>query len=362
MRIAFLGGDIPGGVSLYRLWNHAIAAQRLGHEVVCDLNEEQSYRMKRFGFDIPTLGATNKSLVDWGWKRPVDLIWTTYGGELERLSHLAVLRDKRDIPFIVDYDDMFSMVPGYNQAHSRLRETTRNAKVAKLFLREASATVTTTEVLRKTMMDSVGINSHVLPNFIVKEYFDTPRVEHDTIRIVFTGASGGRWPDMQFLEPVAKAILKKHGKARFIFTGALPAWALGVDNVYSVMWCETPAFFRLLKHLSPDIGLAPMQEDTFSSCKSAIKYYEYSMVGAAGVYADTAPYSEVDDGETGLVRPMDADSWIEAIDRLITDVDTRRRISHNAYEDVRLAHSRPGALAAVLEEVVNDRNCKRVTA
>jgi glycosyltransferase involved in cell wall biosynthesis len=71
--------------------------------------------------------------------------------------------------------------------------------------------------------------------------------------------------------------------------------------------------------------------------KCPIKYLDYSIAGAAGVYSDTSPYSQtIADGKTGLlVQGDDAAAWGRAIARLIEDKPLRLAIVEAARRDIR---------------------------
>ncbi len=177
-------------------------------------------------------------------------------------------------------------------------------------------------------------------------FYDTDPPPHEGVRVTFPGALSGRWSELEFLRPVVEAMVTRHESVRFFFTGAMPAWALPLPRVFSVAWCPVPGYFRLMRHLAPDIGLAPLTDNPFNRCKSAIKYYEYAMSGTAGIYTAL-------DGETGIVIPNDPDAWIAACDTLIQDVALRHRLRDNARQDVLAHHAGPSVLGQVLEEVTS---------
>ena len=96
------------------------------------------------------------------------------------------------------------------------------------------------------------------------------------------------------------------------------------------------AYAAALGALEPDILIAPLDRSRTSMSKCPIKYLDYSIAGAAGVYSDMPPYSQtIVDGKTGLlVRDDDAASWAAAIVRLIEDEALRRSIAPAARRDV----------------------------
>jgi len=87
--------------------------------------------------------------------------------------------------------------------------------------------------------------------------------------------------------------------------------------------------------LAPDILVAPLDSSRTSMSKCPNKYLEYSIAGAAGVYSDTPPYSQmIVDGRTGLLVGDDEASWSAAIERLIEDAPLRQSIAAAARRDV----------------------------
>ncbi len=98
--------------------------------------------------------------------------------------------------------------------------------------------------------------------------------------------------------------------------------------------------------LRPDILLAPLDRSHTSRSKCPNKYLEYSVAGAAGIYSDTPPYSEVvADGQTGLLLGGDDEAaWTAALERLAGDATLRQSLAAAAYRDV-LARFETGVVA-----------------
>lgn len=85
-----------------------------------------------------------------------------------------------------------------------------------------------------------------------------------------------------------------------------------------------------------DIGLAPAIDEPFYHSKTNNKYRELGGCKVAGVYSSFAPYTDcICDGDTGVFAENSVAGWMEAIERLVLDEELRRRISENAFEDVK---------------------------
>ena len=80
-----------------------------------------------------------------------------------------------------------------------------------------------------------------------------------------------------------------------------------------------------------DIAISPLIENEFNRCKSDIKFLDYCSIGAAGVFSRVPAYqSTVRPFETGILVENREESWIEALDRLITEPDLRIEIARSA--------------------------------
>jgi glycosyltransferase involved in cell wall biosynthesis len=116
--------------------------------------------------------------------------------------------------------------------------------------------------------------------------------------------------------------------------------------------------------LQPDILIAPLDRSRTAMSKCPVKYLDYAIAGAAGIYSDVPPYSQaVADGKTGLlVRDDDAASWGSRLARLIEDAALRRSIVRAARRDVEERYSTAvvaPAFAAALCSVIDGRRQAR---
>jgi GT2 family glycosyltransferase len=84
-----------------------------------------------------------------------------------------------------------------------------------------------------------------------------------------------------------------------------------------------------------DIFIAPLVDDLFNSCKSAIKFFEYSALGVPGVYSNVPSYSSViKNGYDGFLAST-PNEWLDFLGELIEDPEARIEIASNAQETIR---------------------------
>ncbi len=82
--------------------------------------------------------------------------------------------------------------------------------------------------------------------------------------------------------------------------------------------------------LSFDIGLMPVRDDIWSRGKCGLKLIQYGASGLPSVSHPIGVSSDIiEDGENGFLRP-DTEGWREAIERLISDAELRRRMGKKA--------------------------------
>ena len=90
-----------------------------------------------------------------------------------------------------------------------------------------------------------------------------------------------------------------------------------------------------MKERNWDIGLAPLEESKFTSCKYFNKYIEYSSYGIAGVYSAVEPYTfGIKDGLNGILCDNTVESWVQALNLLIKDTELTKNISEFAQKEL----------------------------
>ena len=209
-------------------------------------------------------------------------------------------------------------------------------------LRLVDAVTCTTEPLRKLYSD-YNKRVCIVPNSIDMVVWKTAprRTEGDTVRILYTGAANHQ-PHVMQLMSVFEEIQKKYKNVRLAFIGT--DWrsvknTLDYSRVDVHPWVDYEAYPYLLKTTNSDIGIAPISDDFFDDCRSAIKWYEYSAINIPTVASAYGPYQrEIVDGKTGILVRSNKD-WVDGLSGLIEDKALRRNIATEALRDVRKNHN-----------------------
>lgn len=96
------------------------------------------------------------------------------------------------------------------------------------------------------------------------------------------------------------------------------------ERVPILNYAEFKAFIRTIEN---PIGIIPLENSLFSSCKSAVKYFDYSLAGIPVICSNFPPYSDVIiNGVTGLLVNNETEKWIIAIEQLIASVEERKTL------------------------------------
>lgn len=99
-------------------------------------------------------------------------------------------------------------------------------------------------------------------------------------------------------------------------------------------------FKKLLSGLINPVGLIPLDNSVFSSCKSPIKFFDYALAGMPVICSNVPPYSDyVINGETGVLVNNDTDSWVTAILKLGDSFELRNLLAQKAIEYVNQSFS-----------------------
>ena len=264
-----------------------------------------------------------------------------FPADLAAYEEILALAHREGKPVILDLDDLLLELP---EDHPD-RQTHRYARALLPILQaltEVDLVTVATPNLREYVL-SYNKNVVVLPNYLDDNLWRlrTPASSAGQKDIFVIGYMGGitHMPDLDMIVPVLLDLDRRHpGKLLFRFWGIQPPMALRwAPNVQwsSANFPTYPGFAKYFQGQTADIFIGPLRDNLFNVCKSPIKYFEYSALGAPGIFSRITPYSSVIvDGFNGLLASSLSD-WTEALNRLIEDPELRLMIARNAQENIR---------------------------
>jgi len=210
-------------------------------------------------------------------------------------------------------------------------------------LSQATAVTVSTDELRKAFRP-YHHHIYMLPNLLDDRLLPLPNSMKQSEGPVIIGYAGTptHADDLALLEAILERLADKYGdRIAFRFMGCRTNRLEALPHSTFTPLSGYIDYVKNLQCSAIDIGLAPLADNTFNRCKSAVEWLEYSACGIAGVYSDLPPYrSAVQNGVSGiLVSSTDPKSWTTALERLIENPDHRRSIGLAAQSQVFTRHT-----------------------
>jgi len=147
------------------------------------------------------------------------------------------------------------------------------------------------------------------------------------IKILYAASSAHVELFNSFILPVLPRIIEKYSKDISLnFIGVRPDLSKFMNNIEInyVDYIPYNEYRKFVRSQNYDIGLAPIHTDDFSRCKYFNKFFEYSLIGAVGVYTKAEPYTFiVQDKINGFLAENNQQSWYEAISTAIENENQR---------------------------------------
>jgi GT2 family glycosyltransferase/glycosyltransferase involved in cell wall biosynthesis len=243
-------------------------------------------------------------------------------------------------PIVFDLDDLLFFLP---EDHPDRQSQYYASSLLPMFqaLTEADLVTVSTPNLQ-TVLASYNDHVVVLPNYFDDTLWQLrppvikPKGEKLTIGFMGGNSHG---PDIEYVLPVLLDLIKRYpGRISFHFWGMQPpAEMLTMPMVewtppYSYLYKDFSAFFQTQ---FADIFVAPLAVSLFNRCKSALKFFEYTALGAPSVLSRLEAYTDVvTHGHNGLLASS-PDEWTDCLIQLIEDNELRFRLATNAQSSVR---------------------------
>lgn len=150
-----------------------------------------------------------------------------------------------------------------------------------------------------------------------------------------------------FVAKVARECLSVRPDIRFEITGTphLLRDSAAPANVEIVEQCAWPDYKRRQTGRSAALFLGPLLDRPLNAVRAPVKVFDAARLGAAGIYADVAPYRDfVRDGVDGVLVSMTIHAWVEAIVGLMADPARRVALATQAWQRVEDLRRSPSPL------------------
>ena len=250
---------------------------------------------------------------------------------------MVSIAHEKKVPIIFDLDDLLFELP---ENHPDRKSGHFSEALLPMYyaVLEADVITVSTQRLAEYLL-FYNKNVHLIPNYLNDEIWninpDFSKFDNAE-QFIIIGYMGGHShkPDILMVLPVLRKLLEKYPeRLRFKFWGITPPDEL--EQISKSLWNPPPSytyvdFAAFFQKESADIVIAPLQNDLFNSCKSPIKFLEYSANLLPGVYSNLSPYTNVvTDGYNGMLA-ISEDDWLNKLSILIEHPELRSEISKNA--------------------------------
>lgn len=235
---------------------------------------------------------------------------------------LQTIRDARSlgVSVVYDMDDLLHDLPVFLTAHAN-----RNTpQIVGYLMSSADITTSSTARLEKEVKKFTDTTA-LVPNCMrITDQVDMEKAQGDG-PCTFVLASSDTVQTDWLLYPLRR-ILTRHKSSSLVIVGKIgQAWQdSGITATYHPLL--SPEYFsKLLLSLNNAIGIIPLDDSIFSSCKSAIKFFHYSLCGVVTAASKVPPYTdEIKHGETGMLVENDPQAWFDCLESLIAAPEKRR--------------------------------------
>ncbi len=197
----------------------------------------------------------------------------------------------------------------------------------------------TTPELQEVFL-KINPNTVILPNSIDLTAYPRPEFVKKKVRVGWQGGVS-HYRDLHFIIPILEKV-SKEVDFEFVYFGdsRFAHMFKNVKNFTCENFVNHQTYPFKLSLLNLDIGICPLIDNEFNRRKSAIKWMEYTAVGAATVATDIPPYSPaITNFKDGILVPNEEEAWVEALKGLITNKKKVLELSQNAYQTILEKHT-----------------------
>ncbi|HLC20928.1 MAG TPA: glycosyltransferase [Candidatus Methylomirabilis sp.] len=207
----------------------------------------------------------------------------------------------------------------------------------KTLIRLADAVTVSTDGVKEAIeKEVVPRRVKVFPNLVRFDHYEQVELKDDPKKIKILWQGGiAHYEDWYPLREALGNITKKYPEVHWIIWGAQFPWVKELIPAHRLTfkdWCPYQEYKLRLVMMGHDIAVAPLQDNVFNRCRSAIKWYEASVLKkpVPTLAQNTGPYkNEIIDGETGLLF-NDPEEFETQLSWLIEDAVLRKTLANNA--------------------------------
>lgn len=165
-------------------------------------------------------------------------------------------------------------------------------------------------------------------------YVNLASLAHHRSKTIQIGyfATASHLHDLENIAPAIRLIHNEYAQVRFriIIGKVVPDVLNGLSRVEFISQLNWPEYRNYISNTQVSIFLAPLSDTPFNRAKSFIKFCESAMTGAAGIFSNRPPYSDIISHQVnGLLIDDGITNWCDGIKYLINNPEEILRIARN---------------------------------
>jgi 2-polyprenyl-3-methyl-5-hydroxy-6-metoxy-1,4-benzoquinol methylase len=263
---------------------------------------------------------------------------------------------------IFEIDDLLIDIPDF-LIHHQVNKAA--LKVMEQVIAKADIVTVTTQRLKDALL-SLNSNIQIVPNIAYSLGSSlTSHNSQDPISLIVASTDAIL---LDFIVPVLKEIQSRYDKSmcQVIAIGP-PAQYLRKNGIEVLVHpiLSHNEFKQLISGVVNPIGVIPLDDSRFSSCKSPVKFFDYSLAGVPVICSNVPPYVDfIENGKTGFLVNNNVQDWLERIEFLMSSSVDRQTVSKAASEFVKQNYSLDTAAAAwekAMSSLVINRQKRRLS-
>lgn len=342
MRVLFLHKyDRQAAAYRYRFEQYFPYFRSLGWQVSAQSLLESSYLTEKFSNQSVNLVGVFKS-----YCRRIWFLWKLKDTDfvvvyMEALPYLPFFFEffllLRRIPYAVDLDDAIFL--NYKNHPNYFVRTALGSKFDRIFSR--AACIFAGNAYLQSYAMKFNHNSIVVPTVVDMTYYNHEKdfshepssAQPKPVTIGWMG-SPSTAKSLQFILEALATVAKTHG-VRFLFVGSGPL-PFVLSNMTVKDWTEKEELSDILKM---DIGIMPLEDNTWNKGKCGFKLIQYMACGVPVVGSPVGVNQSIIDHGINGFKATTAEEWVKSLTLLIESRDLRMQFGKSARRKIASEYS-----------------------
>jgi glycosyltransferase involved in cell wall biosynthesis len=304
-----------------------------------------------------------------------------------------VKKVRPDKLIVGEYDDDYGCVPNWNPGYAYIKaHDSWWKKIVPLY----DGVITSTEPLKTSLSKMTDVPFKVIPNSLDFEVFDAltplteftmfaPKMENNDLKplytvtceqfnelmkekiVVYWAGSRFHYFDLDWIAEEVKSIAKQDEDIVFCFVGYITHKIVNALPVNRLFVCQgmfpVSNYYRMLKGIKKDIGIAPVDPCEFNESKSPLKIMEAMALGTYPIASEFDTYEN--DIQRGSLAGYEKGDWANAIleaAKRIRSGEAKADIDHNskAVREIYDPKLRAEQYIQFFETLIDEKKAKKV--